>query len=150
MRHMSLLTLASCVPAAAGLPGQWWAHDLARLQLGHVSSPFCELLAGSFGLPGHSLAELPLSYLAHEVQFVLGACCSVGCQGDLWAIVMDAGTPFSSQLYRVSPNAFLPKDWIMEKWEQGYYITAVAGESGCMDLAACTVLGRAGGSCRCR
>ena len=79
--------------------------------------------------------------------FVLPACCSVGCQGDLWAIVMDAGTPFSSQLYRVSPNAFLPKDWIMEKWEQGYYITAVAGEGGCMVLATCTVLRRAGGSC---
>jgi hypothetical protein len=23
---------------------------------------------------------------------------------------------------------FLPKDWIMEKWEEGYYITAMAGE----------------------
>ena len=56
--------------------------------------------------------------------------CSVWCQGVLWAIDMDAGTPFSSELYRVSPNAFLPKDWIMEKWEQGYYITAVAGEGG--------------------
>lgn len=64
--------------------------------------------------------------------FVLPACCSVGCQGDLWAIVMDAGTPFSSQLYQVSPDAFLPKDWIMDKWEHGYYITAVAGEGGRM------------------
>jgi len=22
---------------------------------------------------------------------------------------------------------FLPKEWIMEKWEEGYYITAMAG-----------------------
>ena len=27
---------------------------------------------------------------------------------------------------------FLPKDWIMEKWEEGYYITAMAGEQ-CRD-----------------
>ena len=38
----------------------------------------------------------------------------------------------------------------MEKWEQGYYITAVAGEGGCMVLASCSVLKRAGWSCRCR
>ena len=40
---------------------------------------------------------------------------------------MDAGTGFSQQLYRVVPDAFLPKEWIMEKWDLGYYITAVAG-----------------------
>ncbi len=40
---------------------------------------------------------------------------------------MDAGTGFGSQLYRVVPDAFLPKEWIMEKWDLGFYITAVAG-----------------------
>ena len=52
---------------------------------------------------------------------------SVGCASDLWGIIMDAGTGFGSQLYRVVPDAFLPKEWIMEKWDLGYYITAVAG-----------------------
>ena len=52
---------------------------------------------------------------------------SVGCASDLWGIIMDAGTGFNSQLYRVVPDAFLPKEWIMEKWDQGFYITAVAG-----------------------
>lgn len=52
---------------------------------------------------------------------------SVGCTSDLWGIIMDAGTGFSQQLYRVVPDAFLPKEWIMEKWDLGYYITAVAG-----------------------
>jgi hypothetical protein len=28
---------------------------------------------------------------------------------------------------QVHPNSFLPKEWIMEKWEEGFYITAVAG-----------------------
>lgn len=53
---------------------------------------------------------------------------SVGCASDLWGIIMDAGTGFTQQLYRVVPDAFLPKDWIMEKWDLGYYITAVAGQ----------------------
>ena len=25
---------------------------------------------------------------------------------------------------------FLPKDWIMERWEEGFYITAMAGSAG--------------------
>ena len=54
---------------------------------------------------------------------------SVGCASDLWGIIMDAGTGFSNQLYRVVPDAFLPKEWIMEKWDLGYYITAVAGDA---------------------
>ncbi len=28
---------------------------------------------------------------------------------------------------QVHYNTFLPKEWIMEKWEEGYYITAVSG-----------------------
>lgn len=52
---------------------------------------------------------------------------SVGCASDLWGIIMDAGTGFNQQLYRVVPDAFLPKEWIMEKWDLGFYITAVAG-----------------------
>ena len=31
------------------------------------------------------------------------------------------------QVYNLSQH-FLPKEWIMEKWEEGYYITAMAGE----------------------
>ncbi|XP_004141661.1 casein kinase 1-like protein HD16 isoform X2 [Cucumis sativus] len=47
------------------------------------------------------------------------------CQ-NLWALIMDAGTGFSTQVYELSPN-FLHKEWIMEHWEKNYYITAVAG-----------------------
>ncbi|KAA0051040.1 hypothetical protein IC582_002790 [Cucumis melo] len=47
------------------------------------------------------------------------------CQ-NLWALIMDAGTGFSSQVYELSPH-FLHKEWIMEQWEKNYYITAVAG-----------------------
>ncbi|KAH1067689.1 hypothetical protein J1N35_032676 [Gossypium stocksii] len=45
---------------------------------------------------------------------------------NLWAIVMDAGTGFTSQVYELSP-IFLHKEWIMEQWEKNYYITSVAG-----------------------
>ena len=52
----------------------------------------------------------------------------VACCQELWALIMDAGTGFSAQAYHQS-NQFLPKEWIMEKWEEGYYITSVAGSS---------------------
>ncbi|XP_076900049.1 casein kinase 1-like protein HD16 isoform X2 [Bidens hawaiensis] len=43
-----------------------------------------------------------------------------------WALVMDAGTGFSSQVYNLSPF-FLNKKWIIEQWENYYYISSVAG-----------------------
>ncbi|KAF3450696.1 hypothetical protein FNV43_RR06785 [Rhamnella rubrinervis] len=47
------------------------------------------------------------------------------CQ-NLWALIMDAGTGFTSQVYELSP-CFLHKEWIMEQWEKNYYISAIAG-----------------------
>ena len=41
---------------------------------------------------------------------------------------MDAGTGFSAQIWNLSTH-FLPKDWIFEQWDDGYYITALAGSS---------------------
>lgn len=32
-----------------------------------------------------------------------------------------------SQVHCVVERQFLPKDWIMEQWDAGYYITAIAG-----------------------
>jgi len=53
---------------------------------------------------------------------------SVACCSELWALIMDAGTGFTAQVYNLSAH-FLPKDWIMEKWEEGYYITSMAGSA---------------------
>lgn len=50
----------------------------------------------------------------------------VASAANLWALIMDAGTGFSSQVYELSP-AFLHKDWIMEQWEKNYYISSIAG-----------------------
>ncbi|XP_078439124.1 casein kinase 1-like protein HD16 [Wolffia australiana] len=47
---------------------------------------------------------------------------------NLWALIMDAGTGFSSQVHELSPS-FLRKEWIMEQWEKNYYISAIAGAS---------------------
>ncbi|CAK9174558.1 unnamed protein product [Ilex paraguariensis] len=47
------------------------------------------------------------------------------CQ-NLWALIMDAGTGFTSQVFKLSPY-FLHKEWIMEQWENNYYISAIAG-----------------------
>ncbi|KAF3631474.1 putative histidine-containing phosphotransfer protein 4-like [Capsicum annuum] len=51
---------------------------------------------------------------------------SVASSSNLWALIMDAGTGFSAQVYELSP-LFLHKEWIMEQWEKNYYISAIAG-----------------------
>ncbi|RRT83305.1 hypothetical protein B296_00005033, partial [Ensete ventricosum] len=51
--------------------------------------------------------------------------CVASCS-NLWALIMDAGTGFTSQVYEMSPN-FLHKEWIMDQWDKNYYITALAG-----------------------
>ncbi|GKV27173.1 hypothetical protein SLEP1_g36375 [Rubroshorea leprosula] len=51
--------------------------------------------------------------------------CVASCQS-LWALIMDAGTGFASQVYEHSPY-FLHKEWIMEQWEKNYYISSIAG-----------------------
>ncbi|MQL96819.1 hypothetical protein Taro_029498 [Colocasia esculenta] len=53
--------------------------------------------------------------------------CVASCS-NLWAIIMDAGTGFTSQVYELSPY-FLHKEWIMEQWDKNYYISAIAGAS---------------------
>ena len=56
---------------------------------------------------------------------------SVTCSDELWGLIMDAGTGFSQQVW-VHLQSFLPKEWIMEQWDAGYYITALAGSNnGC-------------------
>ncbi|MQM02474.1 hypothetical protein Taro_035236 [Colocasia esculenta] len=62
---------------------------------------------------------------------------SVASCTNLWALIMDAGTGFSSQVYELSPcflhklinlkSLFYLKEWIMEQWEKNYYISAIAG-----------------------
>ncbi|XP_059063074.1 casein kinase 1-like protein HD16 isoform X1 [Cryptomeria japonica] len=51
---------------------------------------------------------------------------SVASCSNLWALIMDAGTGFSAQVYELS-QYFLHKEWIMEQWEKNYYISAIAG-----------------------
>ncbi|CAN0901603.1 Casein kinase 1-like protein HD16 [Linum grandiflorum] len=50
----------------------------------------------------------------------------ISSSSNLWAIVMDAGTGFSTQVYELSP-VFLPKEWIVEQWDKNFYITSIAG-----------------------
>ncbi|KAF1878669.1 hypothetical protein Lal_00047340 [Lupinus albus] len=51
--------------------------------------------------------------------------CVSSCS-NLWALIMDAGTGFTHQLYKWTP-VFLHKEWIMEQWDKSYYITSIAG-----------------------
>ncbi|KAJ8464865.1 hypothetical protein OPV22_027417 [Ensete ventricosum] len=58
---------------------------------------------------------------------------SVASCTNLWALIMDAGTGFTTQVYELSP-LFLHKEWIMEQWEKNYYITALAGANNSSSL----------------
>uniref|UniRef100_A0A7N0TJY2 non-specific serine/threonine protein kinase n=1 Tax=Kalanchoe fedtschenkoi TaxID=63787 RepID=A0A7N0TJY2_KALFE len=51
---------------------------------------------------------------------------SVASCSNLWAVIMDAGTGFTSQVYELSAF-FLHKEWIVEQWENNYYISSIAG-----------------------
>uniref|UniRef100_A0A2P2MPY5 non-specific serine/threonine protein kinase n=2 Tax=Rhizophora TaxID=40030 RepID=A0A2P2MPY5_RHIMU len=51
--------------------------------------------------------------------------CVASCS-NLWALIMDAGTGFTQQVYELSP-VFLHKEWIMDQWEKNYYISSIAG-----------------------
>lgn len=51
---------------------------------------------------------------------------SVASCSNLWALIMDAGTGFTQQIYELSTQ-FLHKEWIMEQWEKNFYISSVAG-----------------------
>ncbi|PQM42630.1 hypothetical protein Pyn_10475 [Prunus yedoensis var. nudiflora] len=51
---------------------------------------------------------------------------SVVSAANLWALIMDVGTGFFSQVYELS-TVFLHKDWIMEQWEKNFYISSKAG-----------------------
>ncbi|XP_078431282.1 casein kinase 1-like protein HD16 [Wolffia australiana] len=51
--------------------------------------------------------------------------CVSSCD-NLWALVMDAGAGFTSQVYELSPY-FLHKEWIMAQWAKNLFITSVAG-----------------------
>ncbi|XP_021278204.1 casein kinase 1-like protein HD16 isoform X2 [Herrania umbratica] len=53
--------------------------------------------------------------------------CVASCT-NLWALIMDAGTGFTHQVYELSPS-FLHKEWIMDQWEKNYYISSIAGSS---------------------
>ncbi|KAH7838387.1 hypothetical protein Vadar_025734 [Vaccinium darrowii] len=51
--------------------------------------------------------------------------CITSCS-NLWALIMDARTGFTNQVYELSPF-FLHKEWIMEQWEKNFYISSIAG-----------------------
>lgn len=52
---------------------------------------------------------------------------SVGCCSNLWALIMDAGTGFTTQVYEPS-SYFLHKECI-KKQKKNYYTSAIAGSN---------------------
>ncbi|KAE9446284.1 hypothetical protein C3L33_21819, partial [Rhododendron williamsianum] len=52
------------------------------------------------------------------------------CQ-NLWTLILDSGTGFTSQVYKLSPGFLdeeeILKEWIEEHWKKNYCITAMAG-----------------------
>ncbi|OMO49977.1 hypothetical protein CCACVL1_30731 [Corchorus capsularis] len=50
-----------------------------------------------------------------------GTSCVASCTS-LWALIMDAGTGFTSQVYELSQS-------FLHKWEKNYYISSIAGST---------------------
>ncbi|KAG7623925.1 hypothetical protein AtNW77_Chr3g0158591 [Arabidopsis thaliana] len=74
----------------------------------------------------HNIANSRLSHHAEKGKRDGLFISCVASEANLWALVMDAGTGFTSQVYKFS-STFLPKDWIMKQWEKNYYISSIAG-----------------------
>ncbi|ONH99102.1 hypothetical protein PRUPE_6G011900 [Prunus persica] len=74
----------------------------------------------------YNVADARLAqHVERGIQDGLLISCVSSCS-NLWALIMDAGTGFTNQVYELSPF-FLHKEWIMEQWEKNYYISSIAG-----------------------
>ncbi|OMO76258.1 hypothetical protein COLO4_25617 [Corchorus olitorius] len=74
--------------------------------------------------------------LAQHVEKGMADCLLTSCVGSstsLWALITDAGTRFTSQVYELSPS-LLHKEWIMDQWEKIYYISSIAGSTSASSL----------------
>ncbi|KAI7752018.1 hypothetical protein M8C21_009199 [Ambrosia artemisiifolia] len=74
----------------------------------------------------HDVADVRLAQLIQKGNEDGLLISSVASCSNLWTLIMDSGTGFTSQVYRVSPLSN-NKDWIMEQWKNGYSISAIAG-----------------------
>ncbi|BDA46424.1 probable casein kinase I isoform delta at N-terminal half [Coccomyxa sp. Obi] len=63
---------------------------------------------------------------------------AVASSKGLWAVIMDASSKHKGQAYKLTNGVFMPRDWITEKWDQGYYITGVAGSENFSSLVVMT------------
>ncbi|KAK4777782.1 hypothetical protein SAY87_017969 [Trapa incisa] len=69
--------------------------------------------------------------LDHHIEKAIARGLLISCVGscnNLWTIITDDGTGFSSQIYQISRD-FLPMEWIQDQWEKGYFISSAAGTS---------------------
>ncbi|XP_020575269.1 casein kinase 1-like protein HD16 isoform X2 [Phalaenopsis equestris] len=81
----------------------------------------------------HSVADARIAqHIKKGLEDGLFISC-VSSSSDLWALIMDAGTGFTNQIYELSQH-FLHKEWIVEQWDKNYYISAVAGTNNCKSL----------------
>ncbi len=80
---------------------------------------------------GVAAAELPQRIAAvHAAGLHVSAlACGLHDGQDAWTLVLDTPqrTGFTDQVVQHFPDSFLPRDWIMARWIEGYYITALAG-----------------------
>ena len=86
---------------------------------------------GTVGCSGDRVAGCPAGRAINLFGFLLGV---VGtCEMFLDGLHQLSVVVSAAQVYELS-NQFLPKEWIMEKWEEGYYITAMAGSTSSSSL----------------
>ncbi|XP_044390878.1 casein kinase 1-like protein HD16 [Triticum aestivum] len=104
-------------------------RPMEKVRLGSPATQWISIYSARRNMKQRYHYNIADSRLPHHIQKGYEDGVFISCiasSKNVWALIMDAGTGFSSQVFDLSQN-FLQKDWIMEQWEKNFYITAIAG-----------------------
>uniref|UniRef100_A0A453M1C4 non-specific serine/threonine protein kinase n=1 Tax=Aegilops tauschii subsp. strangulata TaxID=200361 RepID=A0A453M1C4_AEGTS len=104
-------------------------QPMEKVRLGSPATQWISIYSARQNMKQRYHYNIADSRLPHHIQNGYEDGVFISCiasSKNVWALIMDAGTGFSSQVFDLSQN-FLQKDWIMEQWEKNFYITAIAG-----------------------
>ncbi|XP_044985281.1 casein kinase 1-like protein HD16 isoform X2 [Hordeum vulgare subsp. vulgare] len=104
-------------------------QPMEKVRLGTPATQWISIYSARQNMKQRYHSNVPDSRLHQHIQNGNEDGLFISCiasSKNVWAIIMDAGTGFSSQVFNLSQN-FLQKDWIVEQWEKNFYVTAIAG-----------------------
>mmetsp|Transcript_13783 Transcript_13783/g.23502 ORF Transcript_13783/g.23502 Transcript_13783/m.23502 type:complete len:499 (+) Transcript_13783:141-1637(+) len=65
---------------------------------------------------------------------------SLNFAGQMWTAVLNAqNSGYSEQALHYCPEVEFPRDWVCQKWDDGFFITSVAGNDNCWGVVCSTM-----------